>query len=199
MKQIILIILISMFAAGCSEKSETKYGSTFERVAAIKDQVRSPRGVTVKFEKGVTVSADEMAAIDAGLQDTFDRSPCHGYLRALNHNEYTVAILNSQDRDSLGNPAYRLPCAQYCGTEYDKGGYILVAGEMVALGSPYGNIIALPDHNDRYENERLAASFEAEHIVLGWNDGDKFEATKTHGQGQGHPIIENCPIQTKEK
>ena len=90
--------------------------------------------------------------------------------------------------DSDGNPCYRLPVGEYKDTEFDKGGYILVAGQVISVGQD-ANIIALPEHRDRFAHLELVAGYEAEHVELAWFDGDEYERTKYHGSGVGHPII----------
>lgn len=162
------------------------------RVGSITNRTTvTPKGAKVWIENGATVSAEDLTAIDLGLTRAFSKSACKGWANdlALTHAAYTVAVLNASDRDSQGNPAYRVGCAQYCGSEYDKGGYILVAGQMAATGLPYGNIIMIPDPaSDRLEYAANGTEYEAEHVILSWFDGDLFEASKTHGGGYGHPI-----------
>lgn len=156
----------------------------------------TPMGAHVWTEAGVALTDAELVAIDDGMSRTFTKSQCRGYGQpmgnALKHSDYTVAIFTAEP-DSDGNPAFRAPCAQYCGTIYDKGGYILVAGQSVAIGMPYGDVIALPDPDiNRLGWTSNGAEFETEHNVLAWYDGDLYTATMTHGTGAGHPIF-SCP------
>lgn len=154
----------------------------------------APTGANIWVEDGAECPAPVMTAFEVGLANAFEKAACRGYTRAINHSDYNIAVLKSNEKDSQGFPAYRLPCQNYCGTVYDKGGYILAAGQMVFVGTPYGNWIAIPEHTvSQLEHAQTIAEYEAEHIILAWNDGEEFERTKTHGDGTGHPIIPACP------
>lgn len=175
-----------------------KYVPTLKRVLEISADERNlrigPLGTRFWVEDGATLPGAVINAIESGLTDAFERAGCVGYPRQRSHADHNVAILRSHENDSQGFPAYRLPAGPYTGTEFDKGGYILVAGEMVAAGNPYGNWIAIPEHTSfQTEHARTIADYETEHVLLAWNDGDEFERTKIHGQGTGHPIIPSCP------
>lgn len=175
-----------------------KYVPTLRRVleiAADPENMRTGKlGTRFWVEPGAALTEAVMDAMERGLTNTFRRAGCVGYGRQLNHAEHNIAILRSLENDSQGYPAYRLPAGPYTGTEFDKGGYILVAGETVAVGNPYGNWIAIPEHRpSQIGHAELIADFETEHVILAWNDGDEFERTKIHGQGTGHPIIPPCP------
>lgn len=162
------------------------------RVFAITNKTTGISGLEVWLEDGANISVDDLPAIETGLERTFEKARCRGYTLALSLSDYIVAIVKGEP-DSDGNPCYRIPAGVYAGTVYDKGGYILVAGQMLTAGEPYGNIIVIPEHNgQRLDHLALVAEFEAEHVVLAYNDGDEFERTKVHGNGTGHPIIPNC-------
>lgn len=156
-----------------------------------RNNVVTPEGAKVWVEDGANVTPEDLAAIDLGLQRAFDKATCQGYNGTLakTHEAYIVVVLKATDRDSQGNPAYRWPCSQYCGTQWDKGGYVLVAGQMAAVGNPYGNIIMIPDPApDKLDYAASGTEYEAEHVILAHYDGDLFNASKTHGAGYGHPI-----------
>jgi hypothetical protein len=162
-----------------------------DRVFAITEKFRSPGGVEIWVEENAVCSPVEQAAIENGLLQCFEKARAQGYDRPLSLTDYRVAII----ADSVRSPeaqiwSYKLPAGPYTGTEWDLGGYILAAGQMIAAGTPYGNIIAIPDHHgtDLEQLEQIVM-YEAEHIILAYCDGDKFEATKIHGQGQGHPLF----------
>lgn len=197
---ILLLILISGFALGCPNplkkiKLKNLWGQTFD----IKNKGTTPNGANVWKQDGTTVDGNDLQAIDDGLSRLFAKSACQisphdnlPYSRILKHSDYIIAILKSTDLDSQGQPAIRIPPGQYKGTEYDKGGYILIAGQVLAVGNPYGNIMVIPDHNANFDRMANAVEYEGEHLVLAWNDPDKFKATETHGAGTGHPIIADC-------
>lgn len=162
-----------------------------DRVFAIRDKRTQASGLVIWVEHGAEISADEVEAIETGLTQCFAKARLVGYDRPLRLSDYIVAII----ADSIRSPesetwSYKLPAGPYAGTEWDLGGYILAAGQMIAVGEPYGNIIAIPDHHGTDFNQlAVIAMYEAEHIILAHCDGDKYEATKIHGQGQGHPLF----------
>lgn len=172
-----------------------KTSDIWNRVFKIKTKMN--RGFTLWLEDGV--SEPDTDAITAGLHATFEKARCKGYTQALSLSDYIIAIVHSAP-SSDGTPCYKIPAGVYTGSEYDKGGYILVAGQMLTVGEPYGNIIVIPDHKGQFtEHLSLVAEFEAEHVVLAYNDGEEFERTKVHGNGQGHPIIPDCDGNLIEK
>lgn len=181
---VITIILFLVFRKKKLQNIET-------RVFNIKDKRTSPFGVEIWVEKGASCTANEMSFIEEGLVNCFAKARQAGYTRPLEHNSYIVAIM----ADSVRSPesriwSYKLPAGVYANTEWDLGGYILAAGQVIAIGEPYGNIIAIPDHHDTdYTQLSQIVMYEAEHIILAYCDGDKYEATKVHGQGQGHPLF----------
>lgn len=67
--------------------------SSFERAMNAPVLTTTAKGVTVKVEKGASVTPRDLEAIDAGIQITFDKSHCAGYTQALDHRAYTVVIL----------------------------------------------------------------------------------------------------------
>lgn len=186
------VLAVVWFATKKAVKRRAIIPSIEKRVWAITRRDATPRGCILLLEDGVTASADAKIAIDVGLAKAFEKARCAGYTRTLNHADYQFALLKSTERTADGYPAYRLPVGQYIGTEFDKGGFVLVSGQMVFLGQPYGNVIAAAEHVDSFDHLRNVAEFEAEHVILGWNDGEKFERTLTHGDGNGHPIIADC-------
>lgn len=217
MKKIIgiwFVVLFVLFITSCGETtqgvpSERRYINGVElicpkdimhpatsiqcRVASVSNRSTvTANGLNIWIEDGATVTPESVQAIEAGMTKAINKSICKGYGReggrALRLNDYTVAVLRATEFDSQGNPAYRWACGSYCGSEYDKGGYILVAGQMVAAGVPYGNIFAIPESRGKYDYTANGSEYELEHIILAWYDGALFEASKIHGGGIGHPI-----------
>lgn len=183
---IIIVILISIVAMVILLRRK-KIDTIENRVFRLDDSFVTEKGVRIRREPGVEVPLAACIAIEQGITATQIRTR-RKYGTSLNLTDYIVAVVRSE-RDSDGNPSYRLPAGPYAGSVYDKGGYILVAGQMLTAGAPYGNIIVLPEHTDNFDHMERAAEYEAEHVELAWWDGDEFEATKIHGQGKGHPII----------
>lgn len=155
----------------------------------------TPHGLRIWTEPGASCPAAVEQAMTRGMEFTFEKGRCRGYTERMTLGDFNVVILRSTENDSQGFPAYRLPCAQYCGTEYDKGGYILAAGQILfTAGSPIGMWILIPEHTSgQTDHAATIAEYETEHGVLGFNDGAEYERTKTHGSGEGHPIIPSCP------
>lgn len=199
-------ILIAIMAAGFgvwlflrlrSSKPE-RLPWTFPRVMRFWDDERNlvigPLGTRFWVEPGAQITQAVMNAMESGMTDAFERAACRGYTRQLEHHFHNIAILKSHETDSQGYPAYRLPCSQYCGTVFDRGGYVLVAGEYLAAGQPYGNWVAIPEHTaGQLGHAQAIADYETEHVLLAWNDGAEFERTLTHTADAGHPIIPACP------
>jgi hypothetical protein len=135
---------------------------------------------------GEPVSHSQKVAVENGLLTAFEKARCRGYSKNLELSDYTVRFMVG-GIDSDGNPALKIPCGDYCGTTWDKGGFILIAG-MVQDGE-----IVLPVHNDMtLPHLAQITEYEAEHIILKANDKREYERTKVHGYGTGHPIILNC-------
>ncbi len=94
-----------------------------------------------------------------------------------------------RDKDSTGqySPDIAIGAAQYAGSVYDQGGFIYAAGIVVAL-NPCAFLIA--EHSKNYERVSNVVRYEGEHLVLYHNDRKRFEATKDHSKGGGHPILQ---------
>ena len=186
MQYAVVIAILAAIALAVWLLRRRKVETIETRVYRLRDAFKTPSGVTIRHEKGVEVSVDAQRAIENGLRYT-QRKVFAKYGRCLSPADYIVAIVKGEP-DSDGNPCYRLPVGEYKGTEFDKGGYILVAGQVISVGQD-ANIIALPEHRDRFDHLYLVAGYEAEHVELAWFDGDEYERTKYHGSGVGHPII----------
>ncbi len=195
MYKFLLIFIVAFLTSVCSKAPQApQILSPFERAVNMPDSLTTPHGVHIRLESGTQISLAQEIAIEQGISDTFEKVQC-AYGRSNTLASYTVAILQSEP-DSNGDPAYKVPCGADCpyhGTIYDKGGYILAAGQYIAAGTPFGNVIALPEHTGKEDHLRRVAGYEAEHVELAWFDGFKFLATQVHGPTTGHPIIEDCP------
>lgn len=130
-------------------------------------------------------SAGALNAIDRGLTDLFAVARKNGYRRHLNYSDYTVYIARD---DAGGNtPGIAVGAAQYRGSVYDRGGYIYAAGMVVDFPSS-SFIVAEPKGN--FDSVSNIVRYEGEHIVLFYNDRQRFEETKDHSRGGGHPILQ---------
>ncbi len=109
-------------------------------------------------------------AIDKGLTDLFAVARKNGYSRKLAYSDYSVYIGRAdRQKNADGNysPDIAIGAAQYAGTEYDKGGYIYVAG-MVISNEPASFVIA--EHKRDLSRVADLVRYEGEHLVLYHND-----------------------------
>lgn len=186
MQYAVIIAVLAVIALAVWLLRRRKVETIETRVYRLSDAFKTPSGVTIRCEKGVAVTADAQRAIENGLRYT-QRKVFAKYGRCLSPSDYIVAVVKGEP-DSDGNPCYRLPAGAYKNTEFDKGGYILVAGQVISIGQD-ANIVVVPEHRDNFDHLELVVGYEAEHVELAWFDGDEYERTKYHGGGAGHPII----------
>ena len=150
--------------------------------------VRTPRGANV-----IAVAqpgAAMLEAIDKGLTDLFAVARKNGYSRKLAYSDYTVYIGRpDREKNADGNysPDIAIGAAQYAGTDYDKGGYIYVAG-MVIWNEPAAFLIA--EHKRDLKRVADIVRYEGEHLVLYHNDRRRYSQTADHSKGGGHPILQ---------
>jgi len=149
---------------------------------------RTPNGATIYAVNQPSVAV--LNAIDAGLTDLFSVARKNGYRRNLSYQNYTIFIAKADRlKDSDGNysPDIAVGAAQYAGSIYDKGGYIYAAGMVVSF-SPGAFLIA--EHTRDLGRVQNVVRYEGEHIVLYYNDRQRFLATQDHSKGGGHPILQ---------
>ncbi len=148
---------------------------------------RTPNGATVYAVR--QPSAAMLNAIDRGLADLFSVARRNGYRRALNYTSYTIFVANpDRTKDGSGrySPDIAVGAAQYAGTGYDQGGYIFAAGMIIAR-NPMAFVIS--EHTSNFARVSDLVRYEGEHLVLYQNDRRRYEQTKDHSQGGGHPIL----------
>lgn len=149
---------------------------------------RTPKGASIYAVSRPT--AKVMVAIDKGLTDLFAVARKNGYRRHLSYSDYTVFIARPDRLKDAGgkySPDIAVGAAQYAGTEYDKGGYIYVAGMVISF-NPSAFVIA--EHTKDFNRVSDLVRFEGEHLVLYYNDRRRYEATADHSKGGGHPILQ---------
>jgi hypothetical protein len=147
----------------------------------------TPRGANIFAVK--TPSEAMLKAIDQGLSDLFNVARKHGYRKRLDYSDYNIYIANA-DRTRNGSaysPDIAVGAAQYRGTEYDNGGYIFAAG-MVIARNPMAFVVA--EHTSDFSRVSNVVRFEGEHLVLYYNDPQRYRATADHSRGGGHPILQ---------
>lgn len=153
---------------------------------------------TTKTKKGVKIKAVKkpsskmLAAIDKGFDELFAiaKSDKYNYRKRLKYSDYTIFIANA-DRTKNAAGTYSadiaIGSAQYAGTKYDKGGYIYVAGMVVAFNP---NAFILAAHTQDFARVSNIVRYEGEHLVLYHNDRRLFQQTADHSKGGGHPIMQ---------
>lgn len=167
------------------------------RVLAEAERVTGDRfTVAVRTPKGAAVyavtkpNAAMLAAIDQGLTDLFAVARKNRYSRRLNYSDYTIFIAKpdrEKSADGAYSPDFAIGAAQYAGTDYDKGGYIYVAG-MVISNNPAAFVIA--EHKRDVKRVSDIVRYEGEHLVLYHNDRRRYAQTADHSKGGGHPILQ---------
>lgn len=151
--------------------------------------------VAVKTRKGANVygvkmpSAAMLGAIDRGLDDLFAIARRNGYRARLNHSFYSIYIARPdrlKDSDGNHSPAFAINAGEYSGGEYDRGGFIYVAG-LVFYMNPDAFLIV--DFGNDLNRVSEIVRYEGEHIVLYHNDRRLYNQTADHSRGGGHPIL----------
>lgn len=180
--------------------------STFDRVMAVirkTSAVMTPGGTSVYFEPGVSQAGTSLVMIDAGIENAFRKGECAGYPIDRARHRKSVVVLNSELSPEGRTPSFRVFIGHtndYYNSEWDMATcpglecdhYVLAAGQMIAAGEPYGDVIAIPDPKGDSEFTRNICDYEFEHIVLAFHDGPRYDETATHA-GSGHPILLPCP------
>lgn len=181
--------------------------NTFDRVMAIINKTTpfaTPEGTEVYFEAGVNQAGVSLVRIDAGIANAFRKGACAGYdvTRSSQHRR-SVVVLRSELSPESQTPSFRAFISHtnpYYNSEWDMAPcpglecdhWVLAAGQMIAPGEPFGDIIAIPDPKGDDEFTQNICDYEFEHVVLSWHDGPRYDETATHG-GTGHPILAPCP------
>lgn len=190
MTPIILISIgLAVLLAYVFWRKSRKPLTTEKRVNKIKNRKRLPSGMELWIEDGANVTALEVLAIEAGMQECFERAGVAGYQHPVQLSDYTVAILG----DCIwrnGAYVFTMPMPpEYAGSTYDDGsGLLYIAGQYLERSDI--NLIVLPD----YDGEHLdvlarVAGYECEHAVLRHSDPVKYQQTKIHTPEFPHPLF----------
>src|SRR4051812_21993541 len=185
-----LILTVAFFLQSSSAGAQTDALGQAEKISGdhFTSVSRTPKGATIYAVN--PPNAAMIDTIDAGLTDLFAVARKNGYNRGLNYADFTVFIARPdrlKDADGKYSPDIAVGAAQYAGSIYDKGGYIYAAGMVVSF-APGSFLIA--EHTKDLNRVRDVVRYEGEHIVLYNNDRRRFEATKDHSKGGGHPILQ---------
>jgi hypothetical protein len=167
--------------------------------------ITTPAGHEIYYLDGVTKDIS-LTEVDRGIEFTFKKLECAGYPVDRTRHHVKIVVQESEQAPESKAWAIRVPVANgdvYYNSEWDmmKGQrgeyhYILAAEQMIAAGDPYGDVFVLPYVPSNYSDTNYlarACSYSMEHITLAYYDFAKFEATKTHTDGTGHPLIPTCP------
>jgi len=188
------IFTFLLLITGLVQFSDAQNGSlvaTAERISGDHFTVttRTPNGATVYAVNQPSTAM--LSAIDKGLTDLFAVARKNGYSRHLNYSDYTVFIAKAdRTKDSTGQYSPDIAtvgAAQYAGSIYDQGGYIYAAGMVISF-APSAFVIA--EHTKDFERVSNVVRYEGEHLVLYFNDRQRYEATKDHSKGGSHPILQ---------
>jgi hypothetical protein len=160
-----------------------------KRVKKIKDKRVLPSGMTLLVEDGASISPTEITAIEAGMQECFERAGQQGYSHQVQLSDYTVAIFADCEWHK-GAWCYKIPTPDdYKGSVYDDNGVLWIAGQYLNSWTDQ-NVIILPDYDgNNLEVLSRVAGYEVEHVVLRYSDPVKYERTKVHTPEYPHPLF----------
>ena len=198
-------ILFLRYREHKSDRAKDWKWSPWERSLKLinaKNFTLTPGGAKVYFEQPLTPQGFSLPACDLGIRKAFEKAECAGY--AVNRGQHNISIISlPSENDSQGDPAFRVfisHTSEYYNSEWDKATcpglecdhYVLAAGQTVAVGTPYGDVIVVPHHIGKDEHLATVVEYEMEHVLLSYYDPVKFEETKYHLNGAGHPLIPDC-------
>lgn len=135
------------------------------------------------------------AAIDDGFDYLLEVAAEKGYTQGLEPSKRAILVFPSErdyNSDGVYAPSFKVFIDKndpYWGSQYDKGGYILAAEQVLNLEE---DIHAVAEYTKNWNELALASFYGHEHEVLYKNDRQKYEETKTHLTG-GHPITGYVP------
>lgn len=135
-------------------------------------------------------SPEMLAAIDKGFKGLFAIAKKNGYKKRLKYSQYMVFIANPdrlKNADGNYSPDIAVAANQYAGSIFDKGGYIYAAG-MVVANDPCAFLIG--KHERDFGRVSDVVRYEGEHLILYHNDRKRYDETKDHSKGGGHPILQ---------
>lgn len=160
-----------------------------KRVNRIKDRRTLPSGLQIWVEEGANITLPEITAIEAGMQECFERAALKGYQRPIRLSDYNVAILG----DCLwrnGAYVFTMPMPpEYAGSVYDDGsGLLYIAGRYIERDDI--NLIVLPDYDGEHLDVlKTVADNEAQHVILRHSNYPEYIRTKIHTPETPHPLF----------
>jgi hypothetical protein len=190
---LLLFVFVTAFKCG-GGYDEGVYGG----VLYSNHTLLTPAGATIASRNSIDPAFGPL--IDAGIEDVnrIASAPPNNYdVSDLPASRYRVWLF---PRSPLcENPAFLVNAtgSPYEGTEWDKDPRpdrctICAAGLTIFQGFPQptgpGMVIT-----DDVGIMRTIVRYEAEHSILFYKDGERFNATQYHTNGQGHPILGEGP------
>lgn len=200
---IYLIIGLALIAAATSflvwRNIQRKKRWAANRVAAVVEtltvETRLDNGCTVRSQKPLT------DVQRYGIAEAFERMDAaarrNGYEQRLGGENYTIYIFpTARELDADGNysPAFKVYFDR--GDEYDEsiydqepgkpGGWLYAAEQVIDL--PNGVFVIAESHNPQFVIESVYNGLD--HLILYHNDQTRYYATRFHGNGGAHPIIQ---------
>jgi len=192
-KQISMFGLMAAFIVGFSQFAMAQNQRVLAEAQRVTGDmftiaVRTPRGASVYAVR--RPSATVLNAIDRGLADLFAIARRRRYSNRTNYSDYTIYIGKAdrlRDINGQYSPDIAVGASQYAGSVYDQGGFIYAAG-MVIANNPCAFLIG--EHARNFERVSNVVRYEGEHLILYHNDRRRYEATRDHSRGGGHPILQ---------
>ncbi len=189
-KLFLSIVLLSVIGYTNSAAQNRNLLSAAEKISgdSFTVSINSPKGAQIYAVK--QPNRQTLAAIDQGLTDLFAVARKNGYRSHLNYSDYTVFIAKAdrtQDINKQYSPDIAVGAAQYAGSIYDKGGYVYAAGMVISF-NPSAFVIA--EHTKNFARISEVVRYEGEHLVLYYNDRQRYNQTADHSKGGGHPILQ---------
>jgi len=196
MKKRIPILTIVAIALFCTTAATTGFAQPSRVLREAERITGDTFRVATRTTQGANIyavnrpSRTVLNAIDKGLTDLFAIARKNGYRKRLRYPDYSIYIGKpdrTKDLDGNYSPDIAVGAAQYAGTIFDKGGYIYVAG-MVIANDPCSFVVAEPKQD--FERLTNVVRYEGEHLVLYHNDRRRYLATADHSKGGTHPILQ---------
>lgn len=189
--RILIAIVFAALMGITAEAQNSRVLREAQRISGDNFSIRTNTRMGATVYAVTQPSSRTLSAVDSGLDQLFAVARKNGYRAKLNHSDYTIYIAKADRQRSaatgLYSPDIAIGSAQYAGSVYDQGGYIYVAGIVVAL-NPMAFMIA--EHTSDFNRVSEAVRNEGEHLVLYHNDRRRFNETKDHSRGGGHPILQ---------
>jgi hypothetical protein len=164
-----------------------------EQLAASKIKSVTPLGITVYSQVNPLITT--LAAIDEEFLD-FKKyiSAKYGYTKKMLPKYYTVYLFPEESKHGEYNlSTFKLYFAK--GSEYDESIYDQLPGEPG--GYLFATELVLSQQNCEIaiaesffiDDLKKSLRYGLEHVALYHNDREKYEATRSHAKGGGHPIL----------